>query len=231
MVSGGNTVNQTLYKTLSFNFLRDITPVAGVVRTPLVLEVNPGFPAKTVPEFIAYAKANPGKVNMGSSGIGTSLHMSGELFKMMTGTNLTHVPYRSVAPALTDLMSGQLQVVFDVIASSLAYIKAGQVRALGVTSTVRSTVLPDVPPIGEFVPGYESSVCIGLGAPRNAPAEIVEKLNLEVNSALSEPSMQTKLADLGAVAVLGSPVDWGRILNDEVEKWAKVVKFTGATVE
>ena len=231
MTSGANTINPTLYQKLSFDFLRDTAPVAGVTRSPLVMEVNNAFPAKTVPEFIAYTKANPGKVNMASSGIGTSLHISGELFKMMTGANMTHVPYRSAAAALTDLMGGQVQVLFDVIASSLSYIKGGQVRALAVTSAMRSDALPDVPTIGDFVPGYEASACNGLVAPKNTPPEIVATLNKAVSDVLAEPAMRAQLADLGATELVGPPADWGALLAEEVRKWGKVVKFSGAKAE
>ncbi|HLH98573.1 MAG TPA: tripartite tricarboxylate transporter substrate binding protein [Xanthobacteraceae bacterium] len=231
MTSGANTINPTLYEKLSFDFLKDTTPVAGVTRSPLVMEVNNAVPAKTVPEFIAYTKANPGRVNMASSGIGTSLHISGELFKMMTGANMTHVPYRSAAAALTDLMGGQVQVLFDVIASSLSYVKAGQVRALAVTSASRSDALPGVPTVGEFVPGYEASACNGLVAPRNTPAEIVTKLNKAVNDVLAEPAMRAQLADLGATELTGPAAEWGALLSAEVAKWAKVVKFSGAKAE
>ena len=231
MTSGANTINPTLYEKLSFDFLKDTAPVAGVTRSPLVMEVNLSFPAKTVPEFIAYTKANPGKVNMASSGIGTSLHISGELFKMMTGASMTHVPYRSAAAALTDLMGGQVQVLFDVIASSLSYIKGGKVRALAVTSAQRSDALPGVPTIGEFVPGYEASACNGIVAPKNTPPEIVARLNKAVNDVLAEPAMRTQLADLGATELVGPAADWGTLLSGEVQKWGKVVKFSGAKAE
>jgi tripartite-type tricarboxylate transporter receptor subunit TctC len=231
MTSGANTINPTLYEKLSFNFLRDTAPVAGVTRSPLVMEVNPAFPAKTVPEFVAFAKANPGKINMASSGVATSLHISGELFKMMSGVAMTHVPYRSAAAALTDLIGGQVQVLFDVIASSLSYIKGGQVRALAVTSATRSDALPNVPTIGEFVPGYEASATNGIVAPRNTPPEIVARLNTAVNDALAEPAMRAQFEDLGATELFGSAAEWGKLLADEVEKWAKVVKFSGAKAE
>jgi len=225
--SAANTINPTLYEKLNFNFLRDILPVAGITRSPLVMEVNPSFPAKTVPEFIAYAKANPGKINMASSGIGTSLHVSGELFKMMTGVNMVHVSYRGAGPALTDLIGGQVQVMFDPIPSSIAYIKGGQLRALAVTTSMRSEALPDVPTISEFVPGYEASACNGICAPRNVSAELVEKLNKEINAAVTEPSMKAQLAELGGMVLTGPPADWGKILADEVAKWSKVIKFAG----
>lgn len=225
VVSAANAINATLYDKLNFNFLRDIVPVAGIGRVSNVMVVNPSFPAKTVPEFIAYARANPGKITMASAGIGSPQHVGGELFKMMTGVNMVHVPYRGGAPALTDLIGGQVQVYFSSTGSSIEYIKAGKVRPLGVTSAQRSAALPDVPTIAEFVPGYEASAWYGFGAPRNAPAEIVEKLNKEVNAGLADLKLQARLAEFGALPLLGSPSEFSAFLADETEKWGKVVKF------
>jgi len=231
LIGSSNTINATLYEKLNFNFVRDITPVAGIIRAPLVMEVNPIFPAKTVPEFIAYAKANPGKINMGSGGNGTSVQMSGELFKMMTGIDMVHVPYRGEGPALSDLVGGQVQVMFSNMPASLEFVRAGKLRALAVTTASRSEALPDLPTVGEFVPGYEASGMGGVGAPRGTPAEIVDKLNREINAALADPKMKLRLADLGAVALVGSPGDFGKLIAEEVEKWAKVVKFAGVKPE
>jgi tripartite-type tricarboxylate transporter receptor subunit TctC len=228
LIGSSNTINATLYEKLNFNFVRDITPVAGIMRAPLVMEVNPIFPAKTVPEFIAYAKANPGKINMGSGGNGTSVHMSGELFKMMTGVNMVHVPYRGEGPALSDLVGGQVQVMFSNMPASLEFVRAGKLRALAVTTASRSEALPDLPTVGEFVPGYEASGMGGVGAPRGTPAEIVDKLNREINAALTDPKMKVRFADLGAMALVGSPGEFGKLIAEEIEKWAKVVKFSGA---
>ena len=222
-----NAINATLYDKLNFNFIRDIAPVAGLTRDPLVMLVNPSFPAKTVPEFIAYAKANPGKVNMASSGVGASQHVAGELFRVMTGVQMNHVPYRGAAPALTDLISGQVQVFFDVTTSSIEHIKAGRLRALAITATTRSEALPDIPTIGEFVSGYEASNIRGVGAPKNTPVEIIDKLNKEINAALVDSKIKTRLADLGATALASSPADFGKVIEDETEKWAKVVKSAG----
>ena len=231
LVNPANGINATLYEKLPFNFIRDIAPVAGIIRVPNVMEVNPGVPAATVAEFIAYAKANPGKVNMASSGNGTSVHVSGELFKMMTGTNMLHVPYRGAAPALTDLLGGQVQVIFDNLPSSIEHIRAGKLRALGVTTAARSPALPDVPAVGETVPGYEASAWFGIGAPRGTPPEIVDKLNAAVNAGLADPKLRARLADLGGAPLAGSPADFGRLIAEETEKWAKVVKFSGARAE
>ena len=217
-------INATLYEKLSFNFIRDIVPVASLIRAPSVMEVNLSVPAKTVPEFIAYAKANPGKLTMASSGIGTPSHVFGELFKVMTGVNLMHVPYRGAAPAASDLLAGQVQVFFDPMANSIAYIKAGKVRALAITSAKRSEALPDVPSVSEFVPGYEASFWFGVGAPKATPADIVDKLNKEVNAALDDPKMKARLADLGGTVLLGSPADFGKHIAEETEKWAKVIR-------
>jgi tripartite-type tricarboxylate transporter receptor subunit TctC len=222
-----NAINATLYDKLNFNFIRDIAPVAGLTRDPNVMLVNPSFPAKTVPEFIAYAKANPGKVNMASSGVGSAQHVAGELFRAMTGVQVNHVPYRGAAPALTDLISGQVQVYFDVMTSSIEHIRAGRLRALAVTTATRSEALPDIPTVGDFVPGYEASNIRGVGAPKNTPAEIVDRLNKEINAALADPRIKSRLIDLGSTAYVSSPVEFGRLIADETEKWAKVIKFAG----
>ncbi|MGA8902396.1 MAG: tripartite tricarboxylate transporter substrate-binding protein, partial [Bradyrhizobium sp.] len=219
--------NATLYDKLNFNLIRDIAPVAGIVRAPSVLEINPSVPAKTVPEFIAYAKANPGKLNMASSGIGVPSHVFGELFKIMTGVNLVNVPYRGAAPAVTALLAGQVQVYFDPIPSSIGYIRAGKVRPLAITSATRSKALPDLPTVSEFVPGYEASIWWAVGAPKATPAEIVDKLNKEINAALDDPKMKARLADLGGVALPGSSAEFGKLIADETEKWAKVIKIAG----
>jgi tripartite-type tricarboxylate transporter receptor subunit TctC len=231
LVNPANGINATLYDKLPFNFIRDIAPVAGIIRVPNVMEVNPGVPAKTVPEFVAYAKANPGKVNMASSGNGTSVHVSGELFKMMTGINMLHVPYRGAAPALTDLMGGQVQVMFDNLPSSIEYIRAGKLRALGVTTAARSEALPDVPAVGEVVPGYEASAWFGIGVPKGTPPEIIDKLNATVNAGLADPKLKARLADLGGAPMIGTPADFGKVIAEETEKWAKVVKFSGAKAD
>ena len=198
------------------------------MRVPLVMEVNLSIPAKTIPEFIAYAKANPGKINFASGGIGTSIHLSGELFKMMTGIDMQHVPYRGNGPALTDLLGGQIQIMFDTMPQAIGYVRAGKLRALAVTTATRSEVLPDVPTVGETVPGYEASSLYGVAAPRNTPAEIVDKLNREINAALADPAMKTRLADLGGMVLAGSPADFARLIAAETEKWGKVVKLSGA---
>jgi len=226
-VTATNAINTTLYEKLSFNLSRDVAPVASLIRAPSVLEVNPSVPAKTVPEFIAYAKANPGKLTMASSGIGTPSHVFGELFKVMTGVNLMHVPYRGAAPTASDLLAGQVQVFFDPMANSIAYIKAGKVRALAITSAKRSEALPDVPSVSEFVPGYEASFWFGVGAPKATPDEIVDKLNKEVNAALDDPKMKTRLLDLGGAPMPMTPADFGKFIADETEKWGKVIKSAG----
>jgi tripartite-type tricarboxylate transporter receptor subunit TctC len=230
LVNPANAINTTLYDKLNFDFVRDIAPVAGLIRVPNVMEVNPSVPAKTVPEFIAYAKANPGKVNM-ASGSGTSTHVSGELFKMMTGVAMQHVPYRGSAPMLNDLIGGQVQVTFDNMPSSIGHIRAGTLRALAVTTAARSDALPDIPTVGEFVPGYEASAWFGIGVPKGTPPEIVAKVNSEVNAALGDPKMRARFADLGGMPLAGSPADFGKLIADETEKWAKVVKFSGAKPE
>ena len=224
MVSTANVSNAALYDKLNYNFIRDIAPVAGVMRVPLVMEVNLSIPAKTVPEFIAYAKANPGKINFASGGIGTSIHLSGELFKMMTGIDMQHVPYRGNGPALTDLLGGQVQIMFDTMPAAIGYIRANKVRALAVTTAMRSDVLPDIPTVGEYVPGYEASSLYGIAVPRNTPDEIVERLNKEVMAALADPVMQTRLADLGGIVLVGSPAEFGKLIVAETEKWAKVIR-------
>jgi len=231
LVNPANAINTTLYEKLSFNFVRDIAPVAGLIRVPNVMEVNPSVPAKTVPEFIAYAKANPGKINMASSGNGTSIHMSGELFKMMTSLAMQHVPYRGSAPMLTDLLAGQVQVTFDNMPSSIEHIRAGKLRALAVTTAMRSEALPDVPVVADFVPGYEASAWFGLGAPKGTPPEIIELLNKEVNAAVADPNVRARLADMGGMMINGTPAEFGKVIVEETEKWAKVVKFSGAKAE
>jgi tripartite-type tricarboxylate transporter receptor subunit TctC len=231
LVGPNNAISATLYEKLNFNFIHDSAPVAGIMSAPNVMEVNPAVPAKTVPEFITYARANPGKINFASSGIGTSLHVSGELFKMMTGVNMIHVPYRGNAPALTDLLGGQVQVMFDALPSSIEHIRTGKLRALAVTTAMRSEAMPDLPTVGDFVPGYESSQWYGVVAPRNTPAEIVDKLNNEINAALADPKMKARLADLGGTVLPGSPAAFGKLIAEETEKWAKVVKFAGIKAE
>src|SRR6478672_7625409 len=219
LVAPANAINASLYDRLNYNFIRDIAPVAGLIRFANVVVVNPSVPAKTVPEFIAYAKANPGRLNMASSGNGSTIHVSGELFKMMTGVNMVHVPYRGGAPALTDMISGQVQVMFDNVPTSIEFIRAGKLRALAVTTATRSEVLPDLPTVGDFVPGYEASAWYGVGVPKGTPDDIIDKLNKEINAIL---------ADLGASLLAGSSADFGKLVADETEKWGKVVKFSGA---
>ena len=226
-----NTVNDTLYDKLPFNFIRDIAPVAGMARVPYVLVVNQSVPVATVPEFIAYAKANPGKLNFASAGVGTGIHMSGELFKLMAGVNMTHVPYRGAGNAMTDLIGGQVQLMFDTTQASIPHIKAGKVRALAVTTAARSELLPDLPTIGDFVPGYEASGSFGFGAPRNTPADIVEKLNREINAALADPRIKARFAELGAVPFVATPAQMVTHVASETEKWGKAVTFSGATVD
>jgi tripartite-type tricarboxylate transporter receptor subunit TctC len=228
LVGANNTINATLYDNLSFNFARDVAPVASIVRVPNVMEVTPSFPARTVPEFIAYAKANPGTINFASGGTGTSHHVSGELFKLMAGVNMVHVPYRSAGPALTDLMGGQVQVMFDNMPSSIGYIRAGRLRALAVTTATRSQELPDVPTVSEFVPGYEASAVVGVGAPRNTPVEIITKLNNEINAGLADPKLKARFAELGGTVLPLSAMEYRNLIAEETEKWAKVVKYSGA---
>jgi tripartite-type tricarboxylate transporter receptor subunit TctC len=231
LVTASNAINATLYDKLGFNFMRDIAPVAGIIRYPLVMQVNPSFPAKTVPEFISHAKSNPGKVSYGSGGVGTSIHVASELFKMMAGIDMIHVPYRGGAPAMTDLMGGQIQVVFNPVPESMEHIKAGKLRPLAVTSATRSEALPDVPTVGDFVPGFEASALQGIGAPKDTPAEIVDKLNKEINAGLADPRLKARFADLGATVFVISPAEFAKFIADETEKWAKVIKFAGAKAE
>jgi tripartite-type tricarboxylate transporter receptor subunit TctC len=231
LITNPNVINATLYDKLNYNFIRDIAPVASIDRVPNVMEVNPSVPAKTVPEFIAHARANPGKINMASGGNGTSQHVSGELFKMMTGIDMQHIPYRGAGPALNDLLAGQVQIMFDTVSGSIGHITAGRLRPLAVTTATRSAALPDTPTVGDFVPGYEASTFHGLGAPRKTPAEIIDKLNKEINAVLAEPKFMARLADLGAAALPGSPADFRKLVADETEKWAKVVKFAGLKPE
>jgi tripartite-type tricarboxylate transporter receptor subunit TctC len=219
-----NAGNATLYDKLNFNFIRDIAPVASINRVPHVIDVNPSIPVRTVPEFIAFAKANPGKLNMGSGSIGSTQHLSGELFKMMTGVDLVHVPYRGGALAIADLLGGQVQVIFDVLSESIGYIRAGRLRPLAVTTAVRSEALPDLPTVGDFVPGYDSSGWYGVGVPRNTPVVIIDKLNKEINAGLVDPKLKARFADLGATVFTGSPADFGKLIADETEKWGKVIR-------
>jgi tripartite-type tricarboxylate transporter receptor subunit TctC len=228
LVAPANAINATLYDKLSFDFLRDIVPVAGIIRFPNVVDVNPSLPVKSIPELIAYAKTNPGKLNMASSGNGSTIHMSGELFKMMTGINMVHVPYRGGAPALTDLIAGQVHVMFDNIPTSAEHVRSGRLRGLAVTGAARSHVLPELPTVADFLPGYEASAWYGLGAPRNTPAAVIDRLNDAVNAILADPTSQGRFAELGASLLPGSPADFGKLLADETEKWGKVVKFAGA---
>ena len=231
LVNPANGINTTLYKNLPFNFPRDIAPVAGLVRTPNIMEITPSLPVKTVAEFIAYCKANPGKLNMASSGSGTSVHLSGELFKSMTGCQMLHVPYKGAGPALTDLMAGQVHVIFDNLPSSAGFIKGGKIRPLGVTSASRDPAFPEVPTVGETVAGYEATAWFGVGMPKGTPREIIEKVNAEVNRALADPKMRERLAELGGKPIAGTPEDFGRVIAEETEKWAKVVISSGAKVE
>ncbi len=224
LVSAANAVNATLYDKLNFDFIRDIAPIAGLISSPNVMVVNPAVPVHTVPEFIAYAKANPGKINMASSGNGTSPHMAGELFKLMTGVDMVHVPYRGGVPALTDLLAGQVQVYFTTVTNAIAYIRSGQLRALAVSATARMDILPNLPTLDEFVPGYEASGWFGIGAPKNTPAAIVGKLNDEINAGLADPKLKARLLDLGGTLLTGSPADFGKLIADETEKWGKVIR-------
>ena len=227
-IGSNNMINATLYQKLNYDFIRDIAPAASVYRVPQVMEVNPSFPAKTVPEFIAYAKARPGKLNMASAGNGTVQHVARELFKVMTGVDLLHVPYRGQAPALVDMLGGQDQVMFDTVPASIEYLKAGKLRPLAVTTTTRFDALPDVPVLADFVPGYESSALYGIAAPKSTPAEIVGKLNHEIDTAFANQKIKARLIELGGMILAGSPADFGKLVADETEKWAKVVKFSGA---
>jgi tripartite-type tricarboxylate transporter receptor subunit TctC len=231
LVSSPNTTNATLYEHLNYDFIHDIAPVAGISREPNVMVVNPSVPAKTVPEFIAYAKANPGKINYATAGIGSSQHMSGEMFKMMAGIEMVHVPHRGSAPALQSLLAGEVQVMFASMPSSLEFIRAGKLRALAVTTATRSAELPDLPPIGDFLPGYEASVFYGIGAPKDTPPEIVERLNKEINAGMADPRLGARLTDLGGAMLPGSPADFGKLIASETEKWAKVIKFAHIKAE
>jgi len=231
LVSTTNAINATLYDKLNFNFLRDIEPVAGITRMPTVMVVNPSVPAKTIPEFIAYAKANPGKINLGSPGVGTPGHVSGELFKMMAGVDLVHVPYRGGGPVMTDLLGGQVQVLFGSTSLTIEQIRAGKLRPLAVTTTTRWEGLPDIPTVDDFVSGYEASAWAGFGAPKNTPTEIVDKLNKEVNAALADPKMKARLADLGGAVLPGSPADFAKLIAEEIEKWGKVIRAANIKAE
>jgi tripartite-type tricarboxylate transporter receptor subunit TctC len=231
LVTSVNAVNATLYEKLNFNFISDIAPVASISRVPNVMVVNPSFPAKTVPEFIAYAKANPGKINMASAGNGESGHVFGELFKMMARVDLVHVPYRGAASALTDLLGGQVQVMFSTMPASIQYIRAGNLRPLAVTTATRWAGLADVPTVGDFVPSYEANTWYGVGAPKNTPAEIIDKLNKEINAGLPDPKMKARLAELGSTALAGSPADFGKLIADDTEKWGKVVRVANIKAE
>jgi tripartite-type tricarboxylate transporter receptor subunit TctC len=226
-----NAINATLYDRLNFNFIRDIAPVASISRETTVMVVNPSFPAKTVPEFVAYAKANSGKINFASGGNGTPPHVVGELFKMMAGVNLIHVPYRGGAPAVTDLLGGQVQVMFASPSISIEHVRAGKLRALAVTTATRSEALPDVPTVGDFLSGFEASVWLGIGAPKNTPAEIIDKLNKEINAGLAEPKIRARFADLGSTVLPGSPSDFGKLIADETEKWGKVIRAANIKAE
>jgi tripartite-type tricarboxylate transporter receptor subunit TctC len=228
LVGVPNATNASFYKKLNFDLTRDIAPVAGITRIPLVMQVNPSFAAKTIPEFIAYAKAHPGKINMASAGNGSPEHVSGELFKMMTGVRMVHVPYRGQAQAVTDLLGGQVQVYFGPLPGSIEHIRAGKLRALAVMTSLRLEVLPDTPTVGEFVPGYEASGWNGIGVPAGTPSEIIERLNEKINAGLSDPQLKARFAGLGATVLLGSPADFGTLIAKEIEKWAKVIKFSGA---
>jgi len=231
LVTAADTINATLYDKLNFNFIRDIAPVASIMRVPNVMVVNPTFQAKSVPEFMAYAKANPGRVNMASTGVGSSIHVSGELFKIMAGINMLHVPYRGSAPALTDLLAGQVDVMFDAMPSSLQHIKADKLRALAVTSANRSEILADIPTIGEFLPGYDAGAWWGVGAAKGTPTEIIGQLNREINSGLTDLKVKTKLAELGGTMIVGSPSDFGKLIANETEKWGKVIRTANIKAE
>jgi tripartite-type tricarboxylate transporter receptor subunit TctC len=228
LVTTANAVNATLYDKLNYVFLRDLAPVAGLIRVPVVVEVNPALPVSTVPELIAHAKAHPHTLNMGSAGNGTVQHITGELFKMMTGVDIVHVPYRGQAPALIDLIGGQVQVMFDSMPASIEYVRAGKVRALAVATAARSPALPDVPTVADFVPGFEASAWYGVAAPKGTPSEIVDKLNAEINAAFADPKINARLTELGGMVLAGSAADFGKLIADETEKWGKVVKFAGA---
>jgi tripartite-type tricarboxylate transporter receptor subunit TctC len=227
-IGSNNMINATLYEKLNYNFINDIAPVASIYRVSQVMEVNPSFPAKTVPEFIAYAKAHPGQISFASAGNGSVAHVTAELFKMMTGVNMLHVPYRGAPPALTDLIGGQVHVMFDNMPSSIEHIRAGRLRPLAVTATTRWRGLPDVPTVGDFVPGFETSAWAGIGAPKNTPVEIIDTLNREINAALADPTIKARFAELGGEVLALSPNEYGKRIAEETEKWAKVIKFSGA---
>ena len=231
MTNPANAINATLYKNLPFNFINDTVPVAGVIRTPNVMVVTASLPVKNVEEFIAYCKANPTKVNMASSGSGSSIHLSGELFKIMTGCKMAHIPYKGAGPALNDLIAGQVQVMFDNLPSSAGFIKDGRIRALAVTTATREASLPNVPTVGETVPGYEASAWFGVSAPKGTPRDVVEKLNVAINQLLADPKIQKRLAELGGTPIPGTPEDFGKLISNETQKWEKVVKTSGATVD
>src|SRR5712671_7178070 len=231
LVGSPNAINATLYEKLNFVFLRDIAPVASIGRAPLVMEVHPSVPVKTLPEFIAYAKANPGKVNYASAGMGTPQHVSGELFKMMTGVNMVHVPYRGAAPALIDMLAGQVQVMIDPLPASIEHIRSGSLRPLAITTPTRFPALPDLPTVSEFIPGFVADTWYGAGVPVKTPAEIVDKLNREINAGLADPKIGARIAELGATVLIGSPADFGKMLAEETEKWGRVVKASGAKAE
>jgi tripartite-type tricarboxylate transporter receptor subunit TctC len=224
MATASNAINATLYNRLNYNFLRDIVPIAGVIRSPFVLEVHPAVPVKTVPELIDYAKANSGKMNMASFGTGTSSHLTGELFKMMTGVEMQHVPYRGSAPMLIDLLSGQVQLAFDNLPASIEHIRSGKLRALAVTTAMRSEALPDIPALGEILPGFESSAWIGIAAPKSTPAEIIEKLNKEINAGLADPKIKARFAELSGMVLGGTPADFGKLIADDTEKWGRIIR-------
>jgi tripartite-type tricarboxylate transporter receptor subunit TctC len=230
-IGSNNMINATLYEKLNYNFIRDIAPVVSIYRVPQVMEVNPSFPAKTVPEFIAYAKAHPGEISFASAGNGSVAHVTGELFKMMTGVNMLHVPYRGAPPALTDLLAGQVHVMFDNMPSSIEHIRAGRLRPLAVSATTRLQALPDIPPLGDFVPGFETSAWAGIGAPKNTPPEIIDQLNREINAALADPKIKARFADLGGQVLALSPSEYARRIAEETDKWAKVIKFSGAKAD
>jgi tripartite-type tricarboxylate transporter receptor subunit TctC len=224
MAGSVNAINSTLYDKLNFNLIRDIAPVAGIIRTPLVMVINPSVPVRTVAEFIAYAKVNPGKLNTGSAGVGSGNQLAGELFKMMAGIDMLHVPYRGEAPALTDMLGGQVQVVFGTLAASIEYIRAGKLRPLAVTTATRFPALPEIPTVSEFVPGYETSYWFGIGVPKNTPAEIIDKLNKQINSAVADPSIKVRLADLGGTSIAGAPADFAKLIADDTERWGEVIR-------
>jgi tripartite-type tricarboxylate transporter receptor subunit TctC len=231
MVGAPNAINATLYQKLKFNFIRDITPVASMAHTTFAMEVNPSFPAHTVPEFISYTKANPGKINYGSAGIGTAQHLAGELFKMMTDVNMVHVPYRGEPQALTDLIGGQVQVMFENLTGSIEYVRTGKLRALAVTTATRSKELPDLPTVNDFVPGFETSGWVGIGAPTGTPSELIDRLNKEINAAIADPKMISQFRNLGLTVFASSPTEFGKFIAAETEKWTKVVKFSGAKAD